>query len=260
VYTPIVITLLVTGCWVGLLFLVYWGGEFSMKRPWLPWLLGAVGLALLAPADYYGLFVTPPEQYMGDVYRIFYAHVPADWMAFMALSLNLVFSVAYLVRKSWRFDAISESSAEVGLLFGVIGVATGSIWARPTWGTWWAWGDPRLISSAIMLVAYAGYLALRRFVDDPERRAVWSAVVAIVAAVDLPIIWYSVKWWASIHQPQTSPETLPDASMRWALRWHGFAYLFVLLFFVLARYRVARSHNEGELALPPENAAPGVAA
>lgn len=258
-YTAAVITLLVTGSWVGLLFLVYWGGELSMKRPWFPAIFGAAAVLLLAPAEYYGLVVTPPEQYMGDVYRIFYAHVPTDWMAFMALSLNLVFSVAYLIRQSWRFDSIAEASAEVGLVFGTLGVATGSIWARPTWGTWWTW-DPRLISSAVMLVAYAGYLALRRFVEDPERRAVWSAVVGVIAAVTLPIVWFSVKLWASIHQPQTSPQTLPDPSMRLALRWHGFAYLLLLLFFVLMRYRVARAHRQEELALPPEHAAPGVAA
>jgi heme exporter protein C len=259
VYTAVVITVLVTGSWVGSLLLLYWGGEFSMKRPWFAALFGAVAVLLLAPAEYHGLFLTPPEEYMGDVYRIFYAHVPADWMAFMALSINFAFSVAYLVKRSWRFDAIAEASAEVGLLFGVIGVATGSIWARPTWGTWWTW-DPRLISSAIMLVVYAGYLALRRFVDDADRRAVWSAVIAVIAAVDLPIVWFSVKLWASIHQPQTSPQTLPDASMRLALRWHGFAYLFLLLFFVMSRYRIARANREDELALPPEAGSPGVAA
>src|SRR5262249_61899208 len=105
--------------------------------------------------------------------------------ALLAITLNFVCSVAYLFKNSWKWDALAEASAEVGVVFGAIGITLGSIWGRPTWGVWWAW-DPRLTTAAILLVAYAGYLALRRFVDDPERRTIWSPLTAIVPPPDLP--------------------------------------------------------------------------
>lgn len=247
--TEILITLIVTGLWVGLLVFLHWGGEYGMKRAWLAGGLLAAAAGMVIYGDYYGLFVAPPERDMGDVYRIIYVHVPCEWMSFMALTLNFVYSVGYLIRRSERFDALAESTAEVGLLFGATGVLLGSIWARPTWGVWWT-TDPRLITAAILVVAYAAYMALRKFVDDPDRRAVWSAVVAILAAADLPLVWFSVKWWASIHQLQSSPQTIPDARMRFSLRFNAVAFLLLFLGFVLMRYRVARATRLAESAPP----------
>jgi len=249
--TQIIITVVVTAIWVGLLAFFYWGCERGVEKPRLVGTFGILGLLLAVSGEYYGLFVAPPESAMGDVYRIFYVHVPADWMAFMALSLNFVFSVAFLFKKNWRMDSLAEASAEAGLVFGIMGVCTGSIWARPTWGTWWTW-DPRLTTAAVLLIAYGGYLALRRFVDDPEKRGVWSAVWAIFAAVDLPLVWFSVKFWRSIHQTQSTPETIRDPRMQWSLRWNAFAFLFLLIFFVMSRYRISRLARETEMAPPPE--------
>jgi heme exporter protein C len=256
--TGIIITLLVIGIWVGLLVFLYWGSEYALNKRWLLVVLGVVAFALLAGGEYYGLAVAPPERDMGDVYRIIYAHVPEEWMSMMALTLNFVFSVGFLIRKNWRLDALAEATAEAGLLLAGTGVVLGSIWARPTWGVWWT-TDPRLITAAVMVVSYAAYMALRRFMDDPERRARWSAVVAILAAADLPLVWFSVKWWASIHQMQSSPETVPDPSMRLALRWNGIAFLFILIFFSMMRYRISREARKAELtapdALPPTRVA-----
>src|SRR5262249_15410004 len=159
-----------------------------------------------------------------------YAHVPSVWMALLAVTLNFGCSVVYLFRNSPKADALAEAAAEVGVLFGAVGVTLGSIWGRPTWGVWWTW-DPRLTSAAIMLVSYAGYLALRRFVEDPERRATWSAVAAIIAFVDIPIVWFSVKWWRSLHQVQSSPKTV-DPQMTLVLRWNAIAFLLVLIVFI----------------------------
>src|SRR4051812_32734022 len=167
-------------------------------------------LILLGIGHFVGLAVAPPDREMGDVQRIMYAHVPSVWNALLALTTNFVCSVLYLFRPSWKTDSLAEASAEVGLLFGSVGVLLGAIWGRPTWGVYWTW-DPRLTTAAILLVAYMGYLALRRFVEDPEKRATWSAVVGIIAAVDLPIIWFSVKWWRSLHQVQSSPKTTDSA-------------------------------------------------
>ncbi len=226
-------------------------------RNWLRPALAGVAFAMLAVGAWLGLSWAPPDREMGDVQRIMYAHVPSVWMALLAVTLNFACSVLYLFKNSWKLDALAEASAEVGVLFGAVGVSLGAIWARPTWGVWWTW-DPRLTTAAIMLVSYAGYLALRRFVEDPERRAVWSSVVAIIAYVDVPIIWYSVKWWKSLHQVQSSPKTV-DPDMVFALRWNAFALLAFLIFFIWSRYRIALRDRQREVALP-EAIAPGPAA
>jgi len=211
--------------------------------------VAVLGLVLLISGAWYGLSVAPPDREMGNVQRIMYVHVPAQWMALMAVTLNFFCSVAYLFRPGWAKDALAEASAEVGLFFGAVGLVLGSIWGKPTWGVYWSW-DPRLTSEAILLVAYAGYLALRRFIDDAERRAVWSAVVGIIIAVDIPIIWFSVRWWRSLHQMQSSPSTV-DPDMVRALRWNAFAFLALWLVFLSSRYLIARARTQREVAPPP---------
>jgi heme exporter protein C len=206
------------------------------------------GLLLLAVGHYWGLAVAPPDREMGDVQRIMYVHVPAVWMALLALTLNFVCSVMYLFKPSWKTDSLAEASAEVGLLFGAVGVLLGAIWGRPTWGVYWTW-DPRLTTAAILLVAYMGYMALRRFVEDPEKRAVWSSVVGIIAAVDLPIIWFSVKWWRSLHQVQSTPKTV-DPAMQLPLRISAYAFLAIMIVFIMHRYRIALAERNAEVALP----------
>jgi heme exporter protein C len=208
----------------------------------------AVGVAMLIGGAYVGLFWAPPDREMGDVQRIMYVHVPAVWMALLGLTLNFICSVLYLFKASWKSDAMAEASAEVGLLFGAYGVLLGAIWGRPTWGVYWTW-DPRLTTAAIALVIYSGYLALRRFVDDADKRAVWSAVVGIIAFVDVPIIWYSVKWWRSLHQVQSTPKTV-DPSMTFALRFNSVAFLCFLIVFIWQRYRLALAEREQEVAAP----------
>jgi heme exporter protein C len=227
--------------------------------------LPPVALGLLAVGHYIGLAVAPPDREMGDVQRIMYAHVPAVWIAMVALTINFVCSVLYLFKPSWKTDSLAEASAEVGLMFGTVGVLLGAIWGRPTWGVYWTW-DPRLTTAAILLVSYMGYMALRRFVEDPEKRAVWSAVVGIIAAVDLPIIWFSVKWWRSLHQVQSSPKTV-DPEMVFPLRISAFAFLAFMILFILHRYRIALAERQAEVALPdalptdgaPASRTPGVA-
>lgn len=219
-------------------------------RGWLWKPVAGIGVFMLGMLLYLGLSWAPPEQYMSDVGRILYVHVPHVWMCLLAFTLNVSCSVAYLMKQSWKTDALAEASAEVGLYFGACGVMMGSIWARPTWGVWWDW-DPRLISTTVMLLAYAGYLALRNFTDDPERRASWSAASAILAYASLPIVWFSVKWWNSLHQQQSSPSTV-DKPMTVVLRWGATTFLCFLFVFIVKRYELARARQEGDLALPPE--------
>lgn len=206
-----------------------------------PWLVLLVALGLTAYGEYFGLFVAPPDRMMGEVQRIMYVHVPAAWMSLLAFTVTLIASITYLVKQSRGADALAEASAEVGVMFNALLIVLGSIWGKPTWGIWWTW-DPRLTTAAIMLVSFAGYLALRRFVEDAERRARFSAVFAIVAYVDLPLVWFSVKWWRSLHQLQSSPATV-DPQMVFALRMNAFAFLAWLIFFVWMRYRLAMRDN-----------------
>jgi len=213
--------------------------------------VGTVGIFVYAA--WVGLVWAPPDREMGDVQRIMYAHVPMVQMMLLSGTINFVCCVLYLFRASWKTDALAEASAETALVFGAIGTTLGAIWGRPTWGVYWAW-DPRLTTVAILLVAYAGYMALRRFVDDPERRAVWSAVTGIIIAVDVPIIYFSVKWWKSLHQVQSNPRTV-DPQMVYALRWNILAFFLVLIVFLVARYRIALAARMRETTVP--EAAPG---
>ncbi len=217
-------------------------------RAWVWKVLLGLGVLMLAGGAYLQLVWAPPDREMGDVMRIMYVHVPQIWMALLAFAVNLVCSVWFLANKSWTADALAESSAEVGLFFGVVGVGLGSIWGRPTWGVWWDW-DPRLTTAAIMLVIYAGYLALRKFVEDPDRRATWASVAGIIAFVDIPVLWYSVQWWNSLHQRQSSPQTV-DPSMTMVLRWSSVAFLCLLFVFLWQRYLIAKATREKEVALP----------
>ncbi|MGH7545230.1 MAG: cytochrome c biogenesis protein CcsA [Gemmatimonadota bacterium] len=213
--------------------------------------LGAAALVALAAGLYLGLVWAPADALMGDVQRIMYIHFPS-WLATgLGYSVAFVCSILYLAKREPRWDAWAVAGVEVGLLFNATGLLTGSIWGRPTWGVWWTW-DPRLTTTAVMFMLFAGYLVVRAFVEDPEARARVSALVAIVGFVDVPIVYFSVRWWRTLHQPQSSPETV-DPEMVIVLRVMFLA--FVLLFAVLLarRYRVERLRAEVERrALEPE--------
>jgi heme exporter protein C len=171
----------------------------------------SVGMALAAilsmgAALYAALLYAPTERVQGDVQRIFYVHVPLAWTAYLAFVVVAVLSAAYLLRGKPILDAIACSSAEVGLLLTTMMLITGSLWARPIWGTWWSW-DARLTTTLLLWFIYVGYLMLRSTVDDEARAARYAAVIGIVGAVDIPIIHQSVVWWRSLH-----PESVVLAS------------------------------------------------
>jgi len=156
-------------------------------------------LTLLVPACLYFIFmVVPTEQKMGVVQRIFYFHVPSAFAAFLGVALCAVFSAAYLVTRDRRYDIVAHASAEIGVLFCTIVLVTGPIWARPVWGVWWT-GEVRLTSTLILWLIYVGYLVLRQNAENREQAARWGAVVGIVGALDVPIIYKSVEWWRGLH-------------------------------------------------------------
>ena len=134
---------------------------------------GWLGLALLAVGTYMGLFVAPPERYMGEVQRIMYVHVPCAWVGMVCYTFAFVMAIVSLWTHRPRHDAMVTGAIEVGIVLNALLLIQGSIWARATWGVWWDW-DVRLTTSLVMLLLFAGVLALRSFVDDPSQRATWE--------------------------------------------------------------------------------------
>jgi heme exporter protein C len=215
-----------------------------------PFILMGIGALLLLVGSYLGLFRAPTEVFMGDVYRIFYVHVPTAWNAMLALTFTFVAALMYLIRGGWKWDARMEAGMEAGVVLSFLLCMQGAIWAKPTWGVWWDW-DPRLTTMAILLFAFLGILALRRFVDDPVRRATWSAVATIIASADVPIVYYSVRWWNSLHQTQSSPETVSSA-FHIPLRMNAFGVLFLMIGWIMIRTRIANYRLRQELGPPLE--------
>ena len=214
-------------------------------------LAGWLAAPLLALGLYLGLVWAPTDAMMGNVQRIMYVHFPS-WIA-TAVAYLTAFgcSIAYLVKRRPSLDHLAHAGVEVGVLFNVVGLMTGSIWGRPTWGVWWTW-DPRLTTTALMLMIFLGYLAIRSFLEDPEARARIAALVAIVGFFTLPIVYKSVEWWRTLHQRQSSPSTVDD-EMVVVLRVMFVAFALLTAYLISRRYVVARLDGEREqMELQPE--------
>lgn len=145
---------------------------------------------------------SPMEWSMGFVQKIMYIHVPSAWTSFLAITVAFIFSGLYLWKRLEQFDVIAYCSVEIGVIFCGLALVTGSIWAKPTWNTYWTW-DARLTTTLILFLIFAGYLLLRRFTDFGEQQARMSAVIAILGFLDIPLIHLSVVWWRTLHQPST---------------------------------------------------------
>lgn len=191
--------------------------------------------------------VAPREATQGNVQRIMYLHVPTVVVAeYIAFAVVLVASIVYLLRRAPAADRVAHASAEVGVLFMGIAIATGAIWGKPTWGTWWTW-DARLTTAAVLFVVYLGYLLLRGMVDDAERGARYAAVVGVVGALNVPLVHFSVLWWRTLHQPPTvlkpgAATTSPEILAALLVNFVAFTLLYV--YFVLRRVRLLRREDE----------------
>jgi len=160
------------------------------------WALAAV---LAAAGLYVGFFVAPTDAQQGEVYRIIFIHVPAAWMS-MFLYLVMAFWAGIGLAFNTRLSGMMASAiAPTGALFTFIALWTGALWGRPTWGAYWVW-DARLTSELILLFLYLGFMALQAAIDDPRRADRAGAVLALVGAVNVPVIYYSVQWWNTLHQ------------------------------------------------------------
>ena len=205
-------------------------------------LLGLAALVAVVVSAVLSLVVAPPDAVQGEVQRLMYVHVPAAWLAYLSFLVVFVSSVAYLRTKRIRWDRIAAASAEIGVLFTALTIVLGALWGKPVWGTWWTW-DPRLTTTAMLLLIYLAYLAVRRVVDSPSRRARLAAVIGIVGFVDVPIVHLSVTWWRSLHQGPTffrlgGPEI--HGSMLAALLFGVAAFTLVYTYLMTLRLRVGR--------------------
>ena len=207
---------------------------------------GWFAFAFLVASQAIAIATSPPDRDMGDLQKIMYVHVPAAWMTMLAPLTVLVFALKYLFTKREEDDLLASSAAEVAATFAGLTLLLGMIWARPTWGVWWTW-DARLTSTLVLFLILIGYLALRAVVDDREQRAQWSAAVGILGAINVPIVYMSVRWWRTIHQIQSSPATVDPAYVI-GLRLNAFAFLFVMIYLIRRRYDAALLQRSAEHA------------
>ncbi|HEY0758815.1 MAG TPA: cytochrome c biogenesis protein [Acidisarcina sp.] len=212
------------------------------------WLIGT--LALLVYGFRVAMYGAPTEATMGNIQRIFYCHFPA-WIAMsLCFAANLIASIAYL---SWRnsnslralkSDALALATAEMGVIFCLVGLVTGSLWARPVWGIWWTW-DERLTSTLVLWLIYVSYLLLRNFAEGPQMRTL-SAVLAIFGFLDIPIVYMSTRWWRTQHPAPVilgGPNSGLDPSMWSAVWWNLAAWVSWGAFVVVNRYRLERERQ-----------------
>lgn len=215
----------------------------------------AVAVALLALVL---ALAAPPDAVQGQAQRLMYVHVPAIWLAYAGFATVLVSSVAYLLTRDLRWDRRAQSAGELGVGMTALAIALGSLWGRPVWGTWWVW-DPRLVTTAVLLLVYIGYLSVRGLGDDRATGARRAAAVGIISFVNVPIVHFSVVWWRTLHQTATilSPDPAPiDARMAAPLL--AAVVAFSLAGWFVARRRVAQLARQDAAAEPAAvPAAPG---
>jgi heme exporter protein C len=213
--------------------------------PWFGW----ISLVLIAVGTVGGLWVAPPDYQQADAFRIINFHVPSAWLSMLAY---VVMASAAAVGLVWRIKlahSIAASCAPIGASFTFLALATGSIWGKPMWGTWWVW-DARLTAELVLLFLYFGYMALRAAIDDENRADRASALLAIIGVINIPIIKYSVEWWNTLHQPATisklgKPAIDTQMLVPLLVMWLGFTCFFVAVLLVRARAElIGRERNK----------------
>jgi len=213
-----------------------------------PW-LGAFGCTLLVIGAVWGLAIAPPDYQQGEVYRIIYIHPQTAYVAMMAY---VVMAVASAIGYIWRLKiahAAAVSAAPLGAWFTFCALCTGAIWGRPTWGTYWQWGDPRIMFETLLLFQFLGYMALRGAFDDRDKADKVTAILAVVGVVNVPIIHYSVEWWNSLHQGPTilrfgSPAMTAD--MLWPFLTMVLGFTLTFYWLLLRRLQAEIVEREGD--------------
>ncbi len=225
----------------------------SMERPGsLGEILGlktvlAVTTGVMMLIDIWLIFmVAPTDSVLGHVQRVFYFHVPIAIMSFLAFFVVFIASLGYLIKRTPKWDAIAHASAEVGVIFVTLALLTGIIWARPIWNTWWTW-EPRLTTTMILWLIYVAYLMVRSYAPSQSKGAIYGAVVGILGFIDVPIVYYSVVWWRSIHpSPVVGPFAQADAldsTMAWILLYSFITFVFFFAYMVMERIELRNTEE-----------------
>jgi len=211
---------------------------YPMAGRLIPW-FWALSITLLVVGLYMGFFVAPTDYKQGESYRIIFIHVPAAWMSMLIYLVMAGYAIIGLAWKLRMAEMMASALAPTGAMFTFLALWTGAFWGKPTWGTYWVW-DARLTSELILLFLYIGYISLQSAIDDPRRAARASALLAIVGVINLPVIYWSVTWWNTLHQgasvsPGMEPKMASD--MLTAMMVMTFAFWTYTIAVVLMRVR-----------------------
>ena len=225
----------------------------SMERPGnlggLPSLktaLAAITGVVMLVNLYLIFMVAPTDSVLGHVQRVFYFHVPIAIMSFLAFFVVFIGSLMYLIKRTPKWDAVAHASAEVGVVFVTLALLTGIIWARPVWNTWWTW-EPRLTTTMILWLIYVAYLMVRSYAPSQSKGAIYAAVVGIIGFIDVPIVYYSVVWWRSIHpSPVVGPFAQSDAldgTMALILLYSLITFIFFFAYMIVERMELRKTEE-----------------
>ena len=225
----------------------------SMERPGslggLPRLktaLAAITGVVMLVNLYLIFMVAPTDSVLGHVQRVFYFHVPIAIMSFLAFFVVFIGSLMYLIKRTPKWDAVAHASAEVGVVFVTLALLTGIIWARPVWNTWWTW-EPRLTTTMILWLIYVAYLMVRSYAPSQSKGAIYAAVVGIIGFIDVPIVYYSVVWWRSIHpSPVVGPFAQSDAldgTMALILLYSLITFIFFFAYMIVERMELRKTEE-----------------
>ena len=195
---------------------------------------------LLMLAALYMVFIYAPDTQSGVVQRIFYFHVPLAWIAFLAFFVVFVASIMYLRKRDKKWDFIASTSAEIGLVFTTLFLATGSIWAKPEWGVWWTW-DSRLTSSLILWLIYVAYFIIRSYIIEEGQRARFASVIGIIGFIDVPIVVITIFLWRTTHPRLEAMDPRVTATLMVSIA------TFTLIYFLLFALRLSMKQDEDAL-------------
>jgi len=209
----------------------------------IPW-LAALAVVLLGAGLYLAFFVAPPDYQQGETVRIMFIHVPSAWLAMFAYALIAIAALGTLIWRHPLADVAAKAAAPIGATFTFLALVTGSLWGKPMWGTYWVW-DARLTSMLVLFLLYLGLIALWQAIEEPGRAGRAAAILALVGAINIPIIKFSVDWWHTLHQPASvlragGPTIDPSLLTPLFVMAAGFAALFVLLHLIAMRAEILR--------------------
>jgi heme exporter protein C len=212
-------------------------------------IFAAVSILLVIAGAYAAFFIAPNERSMGVVQRIFYFHVGSAWAGMDAFLLCFIANLLYVWKRQQKYDSIGVASAEVGLVLTTVVLITGPIWAKPAWGIYWTW-DARLTSTFVLWLLYISYLLLRSLIEEPERRALLSSLFGIFAFIDVPLVFFSIRWWRTQHPSPVimgGPGSGLDPTMNKVFFFNVLVMHVFALFLIVERYILEKTKNEVDI-------------